>query len=238
MRSSSPDSRVRSLSQRNTPLGVPESCTTNWGPSKRKTAWSGAMKGSLSSFTSPGSTSRPTLVSSLVRTKSALRLPSRAMAETRARGRAGAAGLAGGAATRTCPASGLGGGGGAGRAAAGGLAGGGGGAFEEGAGLPAAAGLAPGGAEAGAPVAPSGVPHRAQNLKVAAFNVMQFGHCLGGAPWARRAEPPLPGAADIGFCAMVGRLSSSLIEAPQERQEPTSVSLCAPQRGQSMRPVL
>jgi hypothetical protein len=122
------------------------------------------------------------------------------------------------------------------------LAGGGGGAFEEGAGFPAAAGLAtapaglaPGGAEAGAPVAPSGVPHRAQNLKVAAFNVMQFGHCLGGAPWARRGEPPLPGAAAVGFCAMVGRLSSSLIEAPQERQEPTSVSLCAPQRGQSMR---
>ena len=133
---------------------------------------------------------------------------------------------------------GLGGGGGAGRAAAGGLAGGGGGAFEEGAGFPAAAGLAPGAAEAGAPVAPSGVPHRAQNLKVAAFNVMQFGHCLGGAPWARRGEPPLPGAAAVGFCAMVGRLSSSLIEAPQERQEPTSVSLCAPQWGQSMRPVL
>jgi hypothetical protein len=118
------------------------------------------------------------------------------------------------------------------------LAGGGGGAFEDGAGLPAAAGLAPGGAEAGAPVAPSGVPHRAQNLKVAAFKVMQFGHCLGGDPWPRRGEPLLPGAADMGFCAMVGRLSSSLIEAPQERQDPTSVSLCAPQRGQSMRSVL
>src|SRR6267378_2869332 len=202
------------------------------------------MKGSLSSFTSPGSTSRPTLVSSLVRTKSALRLPSRAIAETRARGRAGAAGLAGGAGGRTCPVIGFGGGGGAGRAAAAGLPGGGGGAFEEGAGFPGAAGLAapagfvPGGAEAGAPVAPSGVPHRAQNLNVAAFNVMQFGHCLGGAPWARRGEPPLPGAAAMGFCAMVGRPSSSLIEAPQERQEPTSVSLCAPQRGQSMRPVL
>src|SRR5436309_438033 len=100
------------------------------------------MNGSLSSFTSPGSTSRPTLVSSLVRTKSALRLPSRAIAETRARGRAGAAGFAGGAGGRICPVIGFGGGGGSGRAPAAGLPGGGSGAFEEGAGFPGAAGLA------------------------------------------------------------------------------------------------
>jgi hypothetical protein len=80
-------------------------------------------------------------------------------------------------------------------------------------------------------VAPSGVPQRAQNLNVAALSVMQFGHCLGGAPAA--SLPPFAGWAGTGFCIMVGALSSSM-EAPHERQEPTSVSLFAPQRGQSM----
>jgi hypothetical protein len=104
----------------------------------------------------------------------------------------------------------------------------------------AGAGLATGaaaftaaGTDPGAPVASSGVPQRAQNLNVAAFSVMQFGHCFGGAPCWRRGEVDFGGAA-MGFCAMVGRLSSSLIGAPQDRQEPTSVSFCAPQRGQSM----
>src|SRR5438067_480903 len=228
VRSSSPDSSVRSFSQRKTPFGVPESCTTSWGPSKRKTACSGAMKGSLSSLTSFTSTSRPTLVSSLMRTKSALRLPSRAIAETRARGRTGAAGF-GGDAGRAWPVAGFGGGGGGDFDAAGARAGAG-GALEA-AGAP---GFAP-----GAAVAPSGVPQRAQNLKVAAFSVMHFGHCLGGAPCARRGEPTFPAAGPdaAGFCAMVGRLVS-LIATPQDRQEPTSVSLCAPQRGHSMRSVL
>src|SRR6266446_3896583 len=126
MRSSSPDSSVRSLSQRNTPIAVPESWTTSWGPSKRKTACTGAMNGSLSSFTSVGSTSRPTRVSSFAGTKSALRLPSRAMAETRARGRTGAAGFGGAGGGRDCPVTGFGGGGGTGRAGTAGLTGAGG----------------------------------------------------------------------------------------------------------------
>src|SRR4051812_48845144 len=107
-------------------------------------------------------------------TKSALRLPSRAMAETLARGRAD--GLAGGAGTRACAVIGLGGGGGAGRDTGAGFAGAIDGAFAE----AAEEGLAGPAAEGGAPVAPRGVPHRAQNLKVPAFSVMQFGHCFGG----------------------------------------------------------
>src|SRR2546425_1048528 len=233
MRSSSPDSSVRSLSQRNTPFAVPESWTTSWGPSKRKTACTGAMNGSLSSFTSVGSTSRPTRVSSFTRTKSALRLPSRAMAETRARGRTRAAGLGGAGGGRDCPVTGFGGGGGTGRAAAVGLAGAGG--FGGGADFTGAAG--PFAGAPGAAVAPRGVPQRAQNLKVAALSVMQFGHCFGGAPCASRGAAGEDGGA-CGFCAMVGRLSFSLIGAPQDRQDPRSDSLCAPQRGQSMRAVL
>ena len=120
------------------------------------------------------------------------------------------------------------------------MGGAGGAAFAGAAGLPGAAGgLEAAGPAPGAAVAPSGVPQRAQNLNVAAFKVMQFGHCLGGAPWARRGELILAeGGAASGFWAMVGRLSSSLSAAPHDRQDPTSVSLCAPQRGQSMRPVL
>src|SRR5438067_6711974 len=239
MRNSSPDSSALSFSQRKTPFAVPESCTTSWGPSKRKTACSGAMNGSLSSLTSLASTSRPTLVSSLIRTKSALRLPSRAIAETRARGRTGAAGFAG-AGGRAWPVTGFGGGGGTGRGAAAAAFGGGGGDFGAAGGCAGAGG----GLEAaafgpGAAVAPNGVPQRAQNLKVDAFSVMQFGHCFGGAPCASRGELTFPaaGADAPGFWAMVGRLVS-LIAAPQDRQEPTSVSLCAPQRGQSMRSVL
>src|SRR5204862_76678 len=78
-----------------TPLALPESCTTSCGPSNLKTAWTGAMNGSLSSLTSPSPTWRPTLVSSLIRTKSAEVLPSRAIADSRALGFAGAAGLGG-----------------------------------------------------------------------------------------------------------------------------------------------
>ncbi|HYY52931.1 MAG TPA: hypothetical protein VE755_08670, partial [Myxococcales bacterium] len=105
------------------------------------------------------------------------------MADTRARGRTGVAGF-GGVAGRAWPLTGLGGGGGTGRAAAAAGFGGGGGAG--GFGVAAARGGAAGGFDAagfgaGAAVAPSGVPHRAQNLKVAAFSVMQFGHCFGGA---------------------------------------------------------
>src|SRR2546426_9546708 len=66
---------------------------------------------------------------------------------------------------------------------------------------------------------------------------MQFGHCFGGAPCASRGAAGEDGGA-CGFCAMVGRLSFSLIGAPQDRQDPRSESLCAPQRGQSMRAVL
>jgi hypothetical protein len=80
-------------------------------------------------------------------------------------------------------------------------------------------------------VAPSGVPQRAQNLNVAALSVMQFGHCLGGAPAA--SLPPLAGGDETAFCIMVGALSSSM-GAPHDKQEPTSVSLFAPQRGHSM----
>jgi hypothetical protein len=76
---------------------------------------------------------------------------------------------------------------------------------------------------------PSGVPQRAQNLKVAAFNVMQFGHCRGGPPAARRGAP---GFATAFCCARVA--SSSPIGVPQDTQVPTSLSLAAPQRGQSM----
>src|SRR5438477_876455 len=266
MRSSSPEVSCRSFSHKNTPLALPESCTTSCGPSKRKTACTGAMNGSLSSFTSPSPTCRPTLVSSFTRTKSAEVLPSRAMADSRARGFEGAAGLGGaGGGERVIPVTGLGGGGGAGRAAAvGGLVaiGGGGGlaagaaafagAAGAGAGGRAPAGLAAavgaalaaglagaGGAAAGpgagALVAASGVPQRAQNLKVAAFKVMQFGHCLGGAPAARRGPVLAAGGGATGFCIMVGALSSSSpMGAPHDRQEPTSVSLFAPQRGHSM----
>src|SRR5438067_2522952 len=261
MRSSSPDESCRSLSQRKTPLALPESCTTSCGPSNLKTAGTGAMNGSLSSLTSPSPTWRPTLVSSLIRTKSAEVLPSRAIADSRALGFAGAAGLGGAGGGARMPVTGFGGGGGAGRApAVGGLVAVGAAALvAAGAGLAAAAAggagfrAAAGGAGraagavafaagfagagvavcCGAPVAPSGVPHRAQNLNVAAFSVMQFGHCLGGAPAASRG-PVLPDAAGgvAGFCIIVGKPSS--IGAPHERQEPTSVSLFAPQRGHSM----
>ena len=133
--------------------------------------------------------------------------------------------------------AGFGGGGGTGRAAAAGFGGGGFGVATGRAG--AGGGFEAAGFGAGAAVAPSGVPQRAQNLNVAALSVMQFGHCLGGAPCPSRGELTLPpaGADPPGFCAMVGRLVS-FIAAPQDRQEPTSVSLCAPQRGQSMRSVL
>gem|GEM_PF-2752442 len=85
----------------------------------------------------------------------------------------------------------------------------------------------------GAAVAPRGVPQRAQNLNVAALRVMQFGHCFGGvAEVESRGAGGLAGI-DTDFCIRVGISSAS--EAPHERQEPTSVSFCAPQRGQSMR---
>ena len=100
-----------------------------------------------------------------------------------------------------------------------------------GAGLPAAAaGLASGFATGhpatlGGGVAAlgvSGVPHRAQNLKLAALRVMQFGHCFG--------EPPaccsLPaGALADGFIMVGAAASSAGKAAPHERHEPTSVSL-------------
>src|SRR4051794_23877377 len=76
------------------------------------------MNGSLSSFTSPSPTWRPTLVSSLMRTKSAEVLPSRAIADSRARGLDGAALAGAGGGARVMPVTGLGGGGGAGRAPA------------------------------------------------------------------------------------------------------------------------
>jgi len=108
--------------------------------------------------------------------------------------------LAGAAGTRACAVIGLGGGGGAGRDTGAGFAGAIDGAFaaEAGAGLGAPAVFAGPGAEGGAPVAPRGVPHRAQNLKVAAFNVMQFGHCFGGAPCASRGAAALACAAASG----------------------------------------
>src|SRR5207302_212143 len=239
-----------------TPLGLPVSSTVSCCPSNLKTACRGAMNGSLSSRTSPSPTSRPTLVSSLTRTKSAERLPSRAMADTRARGLLGAGALA--ETGLLMPVTGFGGGGGAGREevgglvappAAGALAGAAGADCLAGAGFIAGAAAAPGRAAgfAGAlgcagcsdgPVAPSGVPQRAQNLKVAALSVMQLGHCLGGAPCCSRPFPVAETGVFGGFCIMVGTASSSPIGAPQERHEPTSVSLCAPQRGQSMASLL
>src|SRR2546428_5606682 len=125
------------------------------------------------------------------------------------------------AAAGRVPGPGLGGGGGTGRDGAGvGLAAGAPG-FAAGpvtlaAGQPATFG---GGA---APPAVSGVPHRAQNLKLAAFSVMQFGHCLGGPPDCCSRGP---GVRAAGFI-MVGAAASSAGKAtPHERHEPTSVSL-------------
>jgi hypothetical protein len=113
------------------------------------------------------------------------------------------------------------------------LAGSGGGAFEDCAGLPAAAGLAPGGTDAGAPVAPSGVPHRAQNLNVAAFKAAQFGHSRGGASGGWKRGPGLE-PVRAGFCSIVGGSSCCGNEAPHERHEPTSVSFQAPHFGHSI----
>ncbi len=87
-----------------------------------------------------------------------------------------------------------------------------------------------GGGAAGA-VAPSGVPQRAQNLKVAAFSVLQLGHDLGGA----FGEESRGAGRGGGLAAGRGAASSSAIGAPQDMQEPTSVSFSAPQRGQIMR---
>src|SRR5205823_1217129 len=124
-----------------------------------------------------------TLVSSLTSTKSAERLPSRAMAETRARGLLETGALAGGGAL-LMPVTGLGGGGGAGRdcggfvavagaaalGAAGGTVGCLGGTLVGGTmdfPPPLAGGATGAGVVCtGAAVAPSGVPQRAQNLKV------------------------------------------------------------------------
>jgi hypothetical protein len=69
-------------------------------------------------------------------------------------------------------------------------------------------------------------------LNVAAFNVMQLGHCLGGAPDACSLGPGFAGA---DFIMVVADSLSSGREAPQERQDPTSVSLKAPHFGQFMR---
>jgi hypothetical protein len=104
------------------------------------------------------------------------------------------------------------GGGGAGRAAAG--------TFAAPAGIAAGHPATFGGGAA--PLAVSGVPHRAQNLKLAAFSVMQFGHCLGGPPDCCS----LPAGALADAFIMVGAAGSSAGNAaPHERQEPTSVSL-------------
>jgi hypothetical protein len=73
-----------------------------------------------------------------------------------------------------------------------------------------------------APLAVSGVPHRAQNLKLAAFSVMQLGHCLGGPPDC--CSLPAGALAD-GFIMVGAAGSSAGNAAPHERQEPTSVSL-------------
>jgi len=81
----------------------------------------------------------------------------------------------------------------------------------------------------------SGVPHRAQNLKLAAFSVMQFGHCLGGPPDCCNF---CAGAREAGFISVGSTMSSPGIGAPHERHEPTSVSLWAPHFGQSMWPVV
>src|SRR5260370_38980887 len=199
MRSSSPELSVRSLRQRKTPFWLPLSWTISCCASTLKTACSGAMNGSLSSFPSPSATSRPTLVSSLPSTKSAERLPSRAIAETRAGGLAGVAGLADGVAgTRVAPATGLGGGGGAGLCELGGLVAMGGGTIAD-------LGGDCGGALAGLPDAgdggdgprvgagaPGGGPQRAQNFNVAALSGTQFGHCLGGPPPSSAAPPGFP----------------------------------------------
>ena len=76
-------------------------------------------------------------------------------------------------------------------------------------------------------MAPSGVPHRAQNLNVAALSVLQLGQALGGAPLGcRRAAGRAWG---LATCA-----ESSPSGAPQFRQEPTSVSFSTLQRGQIM----
>jgi hypothetical protein len=80
-----------------------------------------------------------------------------------------------------------------------------------------------------------GVPQRAQNLKLAAFNVMQLGHCLGGPP----ACCSLGAGPFVEGFIMVGAPASSGCKAtPHERHEPTSVSLWAPHLGQSMWPVV
>src|SRR5207302_20999 len=94
----------------------------------------------------------------------------------------------------------------------------------------AAAGLAASGFATGQPatlaggapaLAARGVPHRAQNLKLAALSVMQFGHCLGGPPACCSLAA---GALAEGFI-IVGAASSSAGKAtPHERHEPTSVS--------------
>jgi hypothetical protein len=79
--------------------------------------------------------------------------------------------------------------------------------------------------------APSGVPQRAQNLNVAAFKVVHFGHCFGGAPAASRAFPEAPAVGAAGDLA-------AIICAPQDTHDPTPVSLAAPQRGHSMAQVV
>ena len=63
-------------------------------------------------------------------------------------------------------------------------------------------------------LAPSGVPQRAQNLNVAAFKVMQWGHCLGGAPEACSLDAGL--GDDFATRVVADPCSGS--EAPQERQ--------------------
>jgi len=73
-----------------------------------------------------------------------------------------------------------------------------------------------------AALAVSGVPHRAQNLKVAAFSVMQFGHCRGGPPACCSL---CAGAREAGFIMVGAAPSSAAKGAPHERHEPTSVSL-------------
>jgi hypothetical protein len=76
----------------------------------------------------------------------------------------------------------------------------------------------------------SGVPQRAQNLKVGALSDAHFGHCFcGPAPACARGA----GAAAAGFTT-VGADASVAKAAPHERQEPTSVSFHAPHFGQSM----
>ena len=145
------------------------------------------------------------------------------------------------------PGPGFGGGGGVGRAAVGVLPVGGtgtGGALGwVGARAPGAAGFASrlatgqpatfgGGAAA---LGVSGVPHRAQNLKLAAFSVMQFGHCLGAPPDCCSF---CEGVREGGFIRVGSTMSSPGMCAPHERHEPTSVSLWAPHFGQSMWPVV